>query len=100
MTDAKAPAPQTNVRAPIEARDTLLRIGGLLRSDPDFLPKLQSFLDGYEGVSNDPTLPERIEDLERHMAAIKATAMMRPKKMRFLDLYKSALRHLLKGKRA
>lgn len=72
MPDTKAPAPQTNVRAPIEARDTLLRIGGLLRGDPDFLPKLQAFLDSYEGVSTDPTLPERIEDLERRMAALEA----------------------------
>ena len=45
MADTKAPQPQTNVRAPIEARDTLLRIGGLLRGDSEFLGKLQAFLD-------------------------------------------------------
>lgn len=72
MADTKAPAPQTNVRAPIEARDTLLRIGAFLRGDPEFLGKLQAFLDSYEGVSTDPTLPERIEDLERRMAALEA----------------------------
>lgn len=72
MADTKAPQPQTNVRAPIEARDTLLRIGGLLRGDPDFLPKLQSFLDGYEGITAEPTLPERIVDLERRIAALEA----------------------------
>ena len=72
MADTKAPQPQTNVRAPIEARDTLLRIGGLLRGDPDFLGKLQAFLDSYEGVSNDPTLPERMDALERRLAALEA----------------------------
>lgn len=72
MADTKAPAPQTNVRAPIEARDTLLRIGGLLRGDPDFLPKLQAFLDGYEGITADPTLPDRVADLERRIAALEA----------------------------
>ena len=91
MTDTKAPQPQTNVRVPIEARDTLLRIGAFLRGDPDFLPKLKAFMDSYNGVSSDPTLPERIESLERRMAALEATAMMRPKKRRFLDIYKSAL---------
>ena len=45
MIHAKAAAPQTNVRAPIEARDTLLRIGGLLRGDPAFLSRLQAFVD-------------------------------------------------------
>lgn len=72
MAETKAPAPQTNVRAPIEARDTLLRLGGLLRGDPDFLPKLQSFLDGYEGVTAEPTLPERMDALERRLAALEA----------------------------
>ncbi len=72
MADTKAPQPQTNVRAPIEARDTLLRIGGLLRGDPEFLGKLQAFLDSYEGVSNDPTLPERMDALERRLAALEA----------------------------
>lgn len=72
MADTKAPQPQTNVRAPIEARDTLLRIGGLLRGDPDFLGKLQAFLDGYEGITAEPTLPERIVDLERRIAALEA----------------------------
>ena len=72
MADTKAPAPQTNVRAPIEARDTLLRLGGLLRSDPDFLPKLQAFLDGYEGITACPILPDRVADLERRLAALEA----------------------------
>lgn len=72
MADTKAPAPQTNVRAPLEARDSLLRIGGLLRGDPDFLPKLQAFLDEYEGVAAEPTLPERLADLERRIAALEA----------------------------
>ena len=72
MADTKAPQPQTNVRAPIEARDTLLRIGGLLRGDPDFLGKLQAFLDSYEGITSDPTLPDRVADLERRLAALEA----------------------------
>lgn len=72
MSDTKAPAPQTNVRAPLEARDSLLRIGALLRGDSDFLPKLQAFLDGYEGISSDPTLPERVAELERRLTALEA----------------------------
>lgn len=64
MTTTKAPAPQTNVRAPLEARDTLLRVGAHLRGDPTFLPKLQAFLDAHEAEQADPTLVDRIEALE------------------------------------
>lgn len=73
------PAPQTNVRAPIEARETLLRTGRLLRGDQEFLGKLQAFLDGYEGVSADPSLPERVEALER------AVGKRRSLFLRFID---------------
>lgn len=72
MAETKAPAPQTNVRAPIEARDTLLRIGGLLRGDPAFLARLRDFLDEYEG--DEPaglTLGERVARLEARLAALE-----------------------------
>lgn len=64
-------APQTNVRAPKEARETLLRIGGLLRGDPAFLARLQSFLDEYEGGTAGPDLAQRVADLEARMAALE-----------------------------
>lgn len=64
-------APQTNVRAPKEARDTLLRIGGLLRGDPEFLARLQAFLDEYEGGAAGPDLAQRLTDLEARVARLE-----------------------------
>lgn len=68
MTTTKAPAPQTNVRAPLEARDTLLRLGKHLRGDPTFLPALQAFLDAYEANRAEPSLPDRLAALEAQVA--------------------------------
>lgn len=68
MTTTNAPAPQTNVRAPLEARDTLLRVGRHLRGDPAFLDKLQAFLDAYEANSADPSLGDRLAALEAQVA--------------------------------
>lgn len=71
MTDPKTPAPQTNVRAPIEARDTLLRIGGLLRGDADFLDRLQAFVHEYEGGGRSD-LAAQLEALTAPVAALEA----------------------------
>ena len=68
MTTTKAPAPQTNVRAPLEARDTLLRVGQHLRGDPAFLDKLKDFLDEFEAGRADPSLADRLAALEAQVA--------------------------------
>lgn len=71
MTETKSPAPQVNVRAPIEAKDTLLRVGRLIRGTPDFLPKLQAFLDSYEGETLDQSLADRVDRLEALVAEMR-----------------------------
>lgn len=72
MTTTKAPAPQTNVRAPLEARDTLLRIGQHLRADPAFLDRLKDFLDEFETGRANPSLARRLADLEARLARLEA----------------------------
>lgn len=71
MPETKTPAPQINVRAPAETRDTLLRIGGLLRGDPEFLGKLQAFLDDYEGGAAGPSVADRLAELEARVARLE-----------------------------
>lgn len=72
MPDTKTPAPQINVRAPAEARDALLRAGGFLRADPEFLGKLQAFLEDYESGAAGPTVTDRLAALEARMRALEA----------------------------
>ena len=74
MAETKSPAPQVNVRAPIEAKDTLLRVGRLIRGTPDFLPKLQAFLDSYEGETLDQSLVDRLARIEARLAALEGGA--------------------------
>lgn len=64
--------PQINVRAPKDARATLLRIGGHLRTDPAFLAKLDAFLNHYEGKADLPDLPDRLAQIEARLAALEA----------------------------
>ena len=56
--------PQVNIRVPEDARETLLRVGARLRSDPAFATQLRRFMD----VIDDPTaikpLSERVGVLE------------------------------------
>lgn len=70
MSEAKAPAPQTNVRAPLEARETLLRVGAHLRADPAFLDKLKDFLDDFEATGSGPSVADRLATLEAQVAAL------------------------------
>jgi len=71
MPDAKQPAPQINVRAPEEARKTLQRLGGHLRDTPEFLGKLEAFLDDYEGGAAGPSVTDRLADLEARVARLE-----------------------------
>jgi len=71
MLEAKQPAPQINVRAPEEARKTLQRLGGHLRDTPEFLTKLEAFLDDYEGGAAGPTFIDRLADLEARVARLE-----------------------------
>ncbi|MFC6199137.1 hypothetical protein [Ponticaulis profundi] len=63
--------PQINVRAPEEARKTLQRLGGHLRDNPEFLGKLEAFLDDYEGGAAGPTVTDRLADLEARVARLE-----------------------------
>lgn len=72
MPDTKTPAPQINVRAPEEARKTLQRLGGHLRDNPEFLGKLEAFLDDHESGAAGLSVTERLADLEARMAAFEA----------------------------
>lgn len=72
MAEAKQPAPQINVRAPEEARKTLQRLGAHLRDSPEFLSKLEAFLDDYEGGAAGPTVADRLAQIEARVAALEA----------------------------
>lgn len=71
MPDPKQPAPQINVRAPEEARKTLQRVGGFLRDNPEFLGRLEAFLDDYEGGAAGPSVTDRLADLEARVARLE-----------------------------
>lgn len=73
MTDTKHPFPQINVRAPHEARDTLLRIGWLLRGNPSFLDHLTAFLDEYKGNEAGMSLEDRIASLDARVTELEAS---------------------------
>lgn len=49
----------------------LQRVGGFLRGDPDFLDKLEAFLDEYEKGATGPTVAERLADLEDRVARLE-----------------------------
>lgn len=71
MAEAKQTTPQINVRAPEEARKTLQRLGGHLRDTPEFLGKLEAFLDEYEAGAAGPSVAERLAALEARVARLE-----------------------------
>jgi hypothetical protein len=72
MAEAKQPAPQINVRAPEEARKALQQLGAHLRNNPDFLGKLEAFLNDYEADAAGPTMADRLAQIEDRLAALEA----------------------------
>ena len=65
---------QVNVRVPLMGKETVLRVGQIIRDNPGAVEALEAFLDDFEDKVAAPTLLARVEALEARMTQLEGKA--------------------------
>ena len=65
---------QVNVRVPLMGKETVLRVGQIIRDNPGAVEALEAFLDDLEAQAAAPSLLARVEALEARMAQLEGKA--------------------------